>query len=275
MTEYIIAIITAITSFIGAYVASSLAMKNIKQEQYFAEKKRIYYELVTILPDVEKFSAQSDYMDGTEGNCGAENKISIINLPVRKEILKAGGKIKMVDEKAIREKKEIDFLIMSGGEGSGDMGAIIEKLLKVPNSRISAVAGRNTKLKEVLEKKFENDLDRVTIYGFVKDVENLMTTHDVAIVRGSPNVLMECITCNLPVIVTGALPGQEEGNIDFILLNDLGLLCHKNTGLIRTVNKLLVNDKERLIRIKKNQLAFRDLEAGKKIVERVLTLSNK
>lgn len=42
MTEYIIAIITAITSFIGAYVASSLAMKNIKQEQYFAEKKRIY-----------------------------------------------------------------------------------------------------------------------------------------------------------------------------------------------------------------------------------------
>ena len=80
MTEYIIAIITAITSFIGAYVASSLAMKNIKQEQYFAEKKRIYYELATILPDVEKFLAQSDYMDGPEGNCGAENKISIMKI---------------------------------------------------------------------------------------------------------------------------------------------------------------------------------------------------
>lgn len=39
MTEYIIAIITAITSFIVAYVASSLTMKNIK------------------LPYVEKFSA--------------------------------------------------------------------------------------------------------------------------------------------------------------------------------------------------------------------------
>jgi len=205
-------------------------------------------------------------------NGADEDKIAIINLPVRKEILKAGAKIKMVDEKAIREKKEIDFLIMSGGEGSGDMGATIEKLLRVPNSRISAVAGRNTKLKEVLEKKFENDLDRVTIYGFVKDVENLMTTHDVAIVRGSPNVLMECITCNLPVIVTGALPGQEEGNIDFILLNDLGLLCHKDSDLIKTVNKLLVNDKERLIKIKKSQLAFRDLESGRKIVEKILTL---
>lgn len=206
-------------------------------------------------------------------NGADEDKMAIINLPVRKEILDAGAKIKMVDEKAIREKKEVDFLIMSGGEGSGDMGGIIEKLLKVPNSRVSAVAGRNTKLKEVLEKKFEADLDRVTIYGFVKDVENLMITHDIAIVRGSPNVLMECITCDLPVIVTGALPGQEEGNIDFILLNDLGMLCRKDTELVKSVNKFLDNDKERLIRIKKNQLAFRDLDAGKKIVEKVLSLS--
>lgn len=208
-------------------------------------------------------------------NGADENKLSIINLPVRKEILKAGGKIKMIDEKIIREKKEIDFLIMSGGEGSGDMGSIIEKLLKIPNSRISAVAGRNTKLKELLEKKFENYLDRVTIYGFVKDVENLMINHDIGIVRGSPNVLMECITCTLPVIVTGALPGQEEGNIDFILLNDLGLLCRKENELVRTVNKLLVNDKERLIKIKKNELAFRDLDAAKKIVEKILKLYKK
>ena len=205
-------------------------------------------------------------------NGADEEKMAIINLPVRKEILKAGAKIKMIDDKAIREKKNIDFLIMSGGEGSGDMGATIERLLKIPNSRVSAVAGRNTKLKEILEVKFRNQLDRVTIYGYVKDVETLMTTNDVGIVRGSPNVLMECITCTLPVIITGALPGQEEGNIDFILLNDLGLLCTKPNDLAKTVNKLIVNDKERLIKIRKNQLAFRDLYAGAKIVDRILKL---
>ena len=205
-------------------------------------------------------------------NGADEEKMAIINLPVRKEILKAGAKIKMIDDKTIREKKTIDFLIMSGGEGSGDMGATIEKLLKIPNSRISAVAGRNTKLKEILEVKFKNQLDRVTIYGYVKDVETLMTTNDVGIVRGSPNVLMECITCTLPVIITGALPGQEEGNIDFILLNDLGLLCTKSNDLLKTVNKLIANDKERLIKIRKNQLAFRDLDAGAKIVDRILKL---
>ena len=36
--------------------------------------------MATILPDVEKFLAQSDYMDGTEGNCGAKDKISIMKI---------------------------------------------------------------------------------------------------------------------------------------------------------------------------------------------------
>jgi len=201
-----------------------------------------------------------------------EDKMRILNLPVRKEILKAGAKIKMVDEKALREKENVDFLLMSGGEGSGDMGSTVDKLLKIPNSRISVVAGRNTKLKEVLETKFQNDRDRVTIYGFVKDVENLMTTHDIGIVRGSPNVLMECITCNLPVIITGTLPGQEEGNVDFILGNGLGLLCNNEKDLLKVIDKMIRNDKQRLIEIKKNQLKARDLDAAAKIVDALMEI---
>lgn len=80
MTEYIIAFFTAFTSIAGAYLASTLAMRNTKQEQFFTEKKNIYYELTTILPDVDKFLAQSDYMDGTEGSGRAEDKISIMEI---------------------------------------------------------------------------------------------------------------------------------------------------------------------------------------------------
>lgn len=39
MTEYIIAFFTAFTSIAGAYLASTLAMRNTKQEQFFTEKK--------------------------------------------------------------------------------------------------------------------------------------------------------------------------------------------------------------------------------------------
>ena len=159
---------------------------------------------------------------------------------------------------------------MSGGEGSGDMAGIINKLLKVDNSRISVIAGRNTKLKELLEYEFSTCKDRVTVYGFVKDMEMLLTTHDVGIVRGSPNVLMECINCTLPVVITGTLPGQEEGNIDFILANKLGVLWHKKHSFSAVINSLLRNDREKLIEIKENQLKFRDLNAASKIVDELI-----
>jgi len=93
-----------------------------------------------------------------------------------------------------------------------------------------------------------------------------MSLNDIGIVRGSPNVLMECITCLLPVIVNGALPGQEEGNIDFIRSRNLGIIWDKDKTLNDLVNYLLSNDKEKLIEIKKNELAYRDLDSAKKIV---------
>lgn len=80
MTEYIIPVIT---SFLGTTLASSLAIKKFKREKYFEEKKRLYYELATILPIVDDFEAQSDYLDGSEGNCGAERKTDIMAIQLK------------------------------------------------------------------------------------------------------------------------------------------------------------------------------------------------
>ena len=63
MENYGITIITSIMSFFGAYIASTLALRNQKQKKYFAEKRRIYFNLAIILPDVESFLAQSEYLD--------------------------------------------------------------------------------------------------------------------------------------------------------------------------------------------------------------------
>lgn len=83
MTEYIIAVITAITSFFGAAIASWLSIKKFKREKYFEEKKRLYYELATILPIANEFVAQSDYLDGTEGCGEAECKIDVMALQLK------------------------------------------------------------------------------------------------------------------------------------------------------------------------------------------------
>lgn len=78
MIEYIKIFAPSILSVITVYITSRMAMGNIKQGQYYEEKRKLYYELATILPNIESFKAQSDYMDGTEGNCNAYMKITIM-----------------------------------------------------------------------------------------------------------------------------------------------------------------------------------------------------
>ena len=50
------------------------------------------------------------------------------------------------------------------------------------------------------------------ILGFVTEIENLMLESDIMIARGSPNSFFEAVVMNVPLIITGALPGQEQGN---------------------------------------------------------------
>jgi hypothetical protein len=119
MTGYIIAIITSMTSFIGAFIASALAIKNTKKEHYFVEKKKLYYELAMILPDIEEFIAQSDYMTGDEGNCSAEEKVNIMkirledaedrkkNIFTREQILEVEQEIRMLKYKIDRNNEYI------------------------------------------------------------------------------------------------------------------------------------------------------------------------
>lgn len=113
MTGYIIAIITSMTSFIGAFIASALAIKNTKKEHYFVEKKKLYYELVMILPDIEEFIAQSDYMTGDEGNCSAEEKVNIMKIRLedaedRKKNIFTREQIQEVEQEIRMLKYKID-----------------------------------------------------------------------------------------------------------------------------------------------------------------------
>ena len=113
MENYGITIITSIMSFFGAYIASTLALRNQKQKKYFAEKRRIYFNLAIILPDVESFLAQSEYLDGNEGHCGAEEKLPIMKIQLddaerRYEILQK--KAQVTEERRYEVQTEITNL---------------------------------------------------------------------------------------------------------------------------------------------------------------------
>lgn len=157
---------------------------------------------------------------------------------------------------------------MSGGEGVGNMNVIAENLLSNFDCSVTIVAGRNEKLKEQLETSLLARFgDRVEILGFVKNIQEYMFAADVAITRGSPNVMFEAISSNLPIVITGALPGQEKDNPLFAQNNNLGVICKDAAHINLVVDGLLANDGEKLKGIIQSQREFVNRNAANDILK--------
>ncbi|MBM7656241.1 UDP-N-acetylglucosamine:LPS N-acetylglucosamine transferase [Neobacillus cucumis] len=65
--------------------------------------------------------------------------------------------------------------------------------------------------------------------------------------------MFEGVATNLPMIITGALPGQEKDNPLFAEKHHLGVYCPDNENLITIIDELLANDGEKLKMIMESQ----------------------
>lgn len=116
--------------------------------------------------------------------------------------------------------------VMSGSEGSGIIRTITRILLKQTDVHVNVVCGRNKKLRKKLKKAFgEPYRARLSVMGFVEDIQNVMAASDVLILRASPNAAMEAVTLNVPLILFGQLYGQEQHNPDLLQAHGVARYC--------------------------------------------------
>lgn len=195
-----------------------------------------------------------------------EEKVKVMGFPVRSRFYNSHAGDSPYDRNIPTR-----CLIMSGGEGSGNMGKIASRLLQNFNCTVKIVAGRN----KAAKKKLENELcckfqDKIKIYGFVNNIQDLMMSSDIAFTRGSPNVMMEAVSCNIPLVITGALPGQEQGNPEFATEYNLGVICEDIDNLPITISNLLTDNALKLNQIKESQRQFANPHIAENIVDFIL-----
>merc|ERR1712087_299011 len=58
--------------------------------------------------------------------------------------------------------------------------------------------------------------------GFVTKMAEYMVAADVLVSKAGPGTISEAAALSLPVLLTSYLPGQEEGNVDFVVDNEFG-----------------------------------------------------
>lgn len=58
--------------------------------------------------------------------------------------------------------------------------------------------------------------------GFVNNMAEYMVASDVLVTKAGPGTIAEAASLSLPVMLTSFLPGQEEGNVDFVVEGNFG-----------------------------------------------------
>lgn len=193
-----------------------------------------------------------------------QNKIKVFGFPVRSKFY--NSTVNKFD--IYNNNSPLRFLLLGGGDGVGNMSKISDILLNSFNCSVKIVTGRNSALKKKLEKSLINKYhDKVSIYGFIENIEELMSSSNIIFTRSSPNTMMETIACNVPMIITGALPGQEEGNPKYIEKYNMGVVCKNLKNLKPTVDGLLYNNAEKLIKIRACQQNYYNPNIAKNIVD--------
>ena len=95
-------------------------------------------------------------------------KMMICGFPTRAKFCDAA---RVQDTPVYDGNRPLNCLLMSGGEGSGNMLKYAGQLLKNVDCRLEIICGRNEKLKEDLESQLSPQYsDRLTVYGFLDDV---------------------------------------------------------------------------------------------------------
>jgi 1,2-diacylglycerol 3-beta-galactosyltransferase len=133
-------------------------------------------------------------------------------------------------------------LLAGGGEGAGGLAEAVQEITRQRvRAQLVVVAGRNRQLYAQVDqlRRRAHTPTHIVLFGFVRNMPDLMRAADVIVTKAGPGAIGEAVACELPIILTGALPGQEDGNIDFVLQNGLGVLAPTPERLTHHLTTLL------------------------------------
>jgi 1,2-diacylglycerol 3-beta-galactosyltransferase len=120
-------------------------------------------------------------------------------------------------------------LLIGGGEGVGpveqiarELGAALGKSASrtAPLGQLVVICGRNRDLEARLAAG-PWPLP-VVVKGFVDNMPDWMGACDCIVTKAGPGTIAEALISGLPIVLSGYIPGQEEGNLPYVIDNGVG-----------------------------------------------------
>jgi len=171
-------------------------------------------------------------------------------------------------------------LIVSGGEGMGPVGdiarAVADRLAadgqgrERPAGQLVVICGRNRKLREELAAR-PWPVPTV-VKGFVEEVWDWMAASDCIITKAGPGTIAEALALGLPILLSGYIPGQESGNVPYVLKHGVGVYVEDPRQIAEVLSGWFGPQRANLEQLAKRARQMGRPEAAFQIVEEIATL---
>ena len=148
-------------------------------------------------------------------------KMHIVGLPIKE------GYRNPISREEARKKLGLPaviplVLMVSGGAGMGPLEETVAAIndAQVPTELV-IITGNNVDLKERLEaRKYKFP---AVVIGFTTDMPTYMQACDVIVTKAGPGTISEACVAGLPIILYSKIPGQENGNVDYVVEHKAGV----------------------------------------------------
>jgi 1,2-diacylglycerol 3-beta-galactosyltransferase len=132
-------------------------------------------------------------------------------------------------------------LVCGGADGSG---GIVRNAQAIAGTDIDldlvVICGRNERAHSALAGLRTVAGREVRVLGYVTDMPQWMRASDVVVSKAGPGTIAEALCCGLPLLLVWYLPGQERGNVEWVVDIGAGRYVPHVEQLIDAVTELAV-----------------------------------
>jgi 1,2-diacylglycerol 3-beta-galactosyltransferase len=182
-------------------------------------------------------STENAYRRGIELGISRE-RLHVVGQPVAERFCQPLGNCSEIRRRLGWPLERPVLLLVGGGEGMGPLEPTARAIdaARLPVTLV-IIAGRNKKLKERLEKTAWNI--PVKVYGFVEQMPDFMRAADILITKAGPGTISEAFIAGLPVILYSRLPGQEDGNVVYVVDHGAGVWAPRPDAVVEAARNYL------------------------------------
>lgn len=172
------------------------------------------------------------------------DQVKVIGLPVANRFCQP-----LHDRTEIRSRlgwpQDCPVIVLVGG--SEGMGPLEEIATAIADAHLHAalviITGRNQKLRERLSAR---DWQMpIFIEGFVHEMPDYMAAADILVTKAGPGTISEAMNAGLPLILYSRLPGQEEGNVTYVVEEAAGVWAPHPDLIVSVVQNWIEHPEQR------------------------------